>query len=102
MLHVCATYAGPTRTGLHRYGSHCGLVFDLKEPAPLESLINLPVPEQGDRRCTMCMPSALKGDDPEDVAANLDPTLGGLEDANGLGEIQCDDDLGALEEEEPG
>jgi hypothetical protein len=94
MLHACAVYAGPTAAGLHRYGSHCGLVFDLKEPAAMESLVNLPLPLKGDVRCPVCLPSQL-GDDEDQTS--LDHTLGGLEDANGLGAVQCDDDLGTEE-----
>jgi hypothetical protein len=94
MLHACAVYAGPTAKGLHRYGSHCGMVFDLAQPAPLESLVNLPVPKAGDERCAVCLPSQL-GD--EEDQTSLDHTLGGLEDASGLGGVQCDDDLGTEE-----
>ena len=94
MLHACAVYAGPTAAGLHRYGSHCGLVFDLKEPAALESLVNMPIPAKGDARCPVCLPAQI-GD--ADEQTSLDHTLGGLEDASGLGEAQCDDDLGVEE-----
>ena len=98
MLHACAVYAGPTAKGHHRYGSHCGLVFDLAEPAALESLVNLPIPAKGDHRCPVCLPAQI-GD--EEDQASLDPTLGGLEDASGLGEVQCDDDLGTEVTEDP-
>ena len=94
MIHACAIYAGTTQRGHHRYGAHCGLVFDLAAPAPLESPVDL---LGGAGRCSVCFPSTVGDED----AASLDPSLGGLEDANGLGEAVDASDMGQEEDDGP-
>ena len=99
MQHLAVTYLGPSAAPKgHRFRTICSQDLVVARLLPVGAVVEL---AGAAGRCPECFPERLVDEDGE--AAGLDPSLGGLEDGSGLGDVECDHEgkLEVVEEDGP-